>query len=301
MVAAWCASKATSYVCFSHHTLPTPEMSRNLKARVRMRELKTAGEAARAGGEVLMKYFRTGVIASHKNDTETYNLVSIADVEAERAIVDVIRRAFPDHAVLGEESHHDDANSEHLWVVDPLDGTTNFIHGIPHFAVSIAYYHQGKPKCGVVFNPSRDDWYEATAGGGAFHNGQPASVCQSETLDKVLVGVGFYYDRGEMMEATLAAVRDLFYAQIHGIRRFGTAALDLAQVGCGLFGAYFEYQLSPWDFAAGVLFVEEAGGCATTALGKPLPLRKTDVLASNKLLHDRVQRIVGPHLPESMW
>ena len=265
-----------------------------------MRELNIAGEAARAGGEVLTKYFKTGIIADHKNDTETYNLVSVADIEAEQGIVDVIRREFPDHAVLGEESHHDDVHAEHLWVVDPLDGTTNFIHGIPHYAVSIAYYHRGKAKCGVVFNPSRDDWYEATAGGGAFHNGKRVSVCESEALDKVLVGVGFYYDRGEMMEATLTAIRDLFRAQIHGIRRFGTAALDLAQVGCGLFGAYFEYQLSPWDFAAGVLFVEEAGGRVTTALGQPLPLRKTDLLASNGRLHDQVQRIVGPYLPESM-
>lgn len=265
-----------------------------------MSELSTAGLAARAGGDVLAKYFQSGVIASHKNDSETYNLVSVADVEAEQAIVDVIRREFPTHAVLGEESHHDDVNAEHLWIVDPLDGTNNFVHGIPHYAVSIGYYHRSKPKCGVIFNPSRDDWYEATAGGGAFHNGKRVRVCDSESLDKVMVGVGFYYDRGEMMEATLAAVRDLFYAQIHGIRRFGTAALDLAQVGCGLFGAYFEYQLSPWDYAAGVLFVEEAGGLVTTALGDPLPLRKTDLLASNGKLHDSVRQIVGPHLPAAM-
>lgn len=265
-----------------------------------MRELETAGKAARAGGEVLMKFFREGVVAEQKNDTETYNLVSAADIEAEQAIVDVIRREFPGHAVLGEESHHDDVRAEHLWVVDPLDGTTNFVHGIPHYAVSIAYYHHGKPKCGVVFNPSRDDWYEATAGSGAYHNGRPAHVCKSETLDKVLVGVGFYYDRGEMMEATLDAVRDLFHAQIHGIRRFGTAALDLAQVGCGLFGGYFEYQLSPWDFAAGALFVEEAGGRVTTCLGEPLPLRKTDLLASNIPLYDELQALVGKHLPDAM-
>ncbi|MBC8354284.1 MAG: inositol monophosphatase [Planctomycetes bacterium] len=266
----------------------------------RMQELNTAGDAARAGGEVLVKYFRTGVVADHKGDSETYNLVSIADVEAEQAIVEVIRRKFPDHAVLGEESHHDDVQSEHLWVVDPLDGTNNFVHGIPHYAVSIAYYHRGKPKCGVIFNPSRGDWYEATADGGAFHNGQQVRVCDSGTLDEVIVSVGFYYDRGEMMEATLAAVRDLFYAQIHGIRRFGTAALDLAQVGCGLFGAFFEYQLSPWDFAAGVLFVEEAGGRVTTCLGEPVPLQKSDLLVSNGKLHEQLQGIVGPHLPDSM-
>ncbi len=263
-----------------------------------MNQLSIAGEAARAGGEVLAKYFNAGVVGDQKNDDESYNLVSVADVEAEQAIVNVIRRAFPEHSVLGEESHHDDVEAEHLWVVDPLDGTTNFLHGIPHYAVSIAYYHRGVAQCGVVFNPSRNDWYEATAGGGAFHNGKVASVCEDEALDKVLVSVGFYYDRGEMMEATLAAIRDLFYEQIHGIRRFGTAALDLAQVGCGLFGAYFEYQLSPWDFAAGVLFVEQAGGRVTTCSGGSLPLTKTDVLASNSRLHDRVRAIVEPHLPK---
>jgi myo-inositol-1(or 4)-monophosphatase len=265
-----------------------------------MHELETAGEAARAGGEILSKYFREGVVIEQKSDDESYNLVSVADVEAEQAIVDVIRRKFPDHSVLGEESHHDDVNAEHLWIVDPLDGTNNFVHGIPHYAVSIAYYHQGKPKCGVIFNPSRDDWYEATAGGGAFQNGQQVGVSKADSLDKAIVSVGFYYDRGEMMEATLSAVRDLFRAQIHGIRRFGTASLDLAQVGCGLFGAYFEYQLSPWDYAAGVLFVEEAGGRVSNCFGETLPLKKTHLLASNTRLHAQVQAIVGPHLPESM-
>ena len=265
-----------------------------------MSYLSIAGDAARAGGEVLAKYFAEGVVVDQKNDAESYNLVSVADVEAEQAIVDVIRRKFPDHSVLGEESHHDDVRAEHLWVVDPLDGTNNFVHGIPHYAVSIAYYHHGVGQCGVVFNPSRNDWYEATAGGGAFHNGSPANVCRDDALDKVLVSVGFYYDRGKMMEATLAAIGDLFREQIHGIRRFGTAALDLIQVGCGLFGGYFEYQLSPWDFAAGVLFVEEAGGRVTTCLGKPLPLKKTDVLATNSRLHDRISAIVGPHLPSDL-
>ncbi len=262
-----------------------------------MHEMDVAVNAARAGGEVLKKHFLAGVVASHKYETQTHNLVSVADVEAEQTIVNLIRQTFPKHSVLGEESHHDDAGAEHLWVVDPLDGTNNFVHGIPHFAVSIAYYFQGRAQVGVVYNPLRDDWYTAAAGGGAFYNGTRVSVAAHTQLNQALVGVGFYYDRGAMMEATLTAIRDLFHSQIHGIRRFGTAALDLAQVGCGQFGAYFEYQLHPWDFAAGVLFVTEAGGRVTTCSGGAVPLAKTDLLASNSHLHDEIAAIVGRHWP----
>jgi len=260
-----------------------------------MLELPTAQAAARAGGEVLARYFHTGVAANQKQGEATYNLVSTADIEAEHAIVEVLRRKFPEHAILGEETARATPDSEHLWIVDPLDGTNNFVHGIPHFAVSIAYYRGGQAQCGVIFNPARDDWFEAIRGAGAFYNGRRAAVCPETTLDQVLIGVGFYYDRGAMMEATLAAVRDLFRQQIHGIRRFGTASLDLVQLGCGMFGGYFEYELSPWDFAAGRLFVEEAGGRVTTCLNQALPISKTSLLASNGVLHDAIQRIVGPH------
>lgn len=120
-------------------------------------------------------------------------------------------------------------------------------------------------------------------------------IDQGEWLDETLIGVGFYYDRGAMMEATLAAIRDLFHQNIHGVRRFGTAALDLCHVGCGLYGAFFEYQLSPWDFAAGRLFVEEAGGKVTTCRGDVLPIEQTSVLASNGTLHAAVLEIVRRH------
>ena len=260
-----------------------------------MSELEIAKAAARAGGEVVARYFRDGA-AVHSNKEQSYNLVSDADVESEQAIVSVIRDAFPDHAVLGEESHRGDTKAEHLWIIDPLDGTNNFAHNIPHFAVSIAYYHGGEPCCGVIHNPVRDDWYEAVRGAGAFYNGNRARVAEHFRLNEVLVGVGFYYDRGVMMEATLAAIRDLFRQDIHGIRRFGTASLDLVQVGLGMFGAYFEYELSPWDFAAGRLFVEQAGGRVTTCTGDPLPLANTSVLASNGRLHSAVLEIVDSHV-----
>jgi myo-inositol-1(or 4)-monophosphatase len=193
-----------------------------------MTELEIARAAARNGGAVLMDYWQHGFSSREKTNA---GFVTDADLASEKLIVETILRERPDHAVLGEEAHAADVAAEHLWIVDPLDGTTNYAHQLPHFAVSVAYYHRGVPQCGVVWNPARDDWYEATRGEGAWHNGQRAQVSDATRLDQVLMGVGFYYDRGAMMEATLAAIADLFRQQIHGIRRFGTAALDLCPVG----------------------------------------------------------------------
>ena len=258
-----------------------------------MKQLEVAQHAAQVGGAVLSKYFRQSFDVRMK---QACDLVTTADVEAEHAIADVIRAAFPDDAILGEESYSSDVSAERLWVVDPLDGTTNFAHGIPHFAVSIGYYEGGEAVCGVVLNPARDDVYHAVRGEGAFGNGERLQVADHQSLSESLVGVGFYYDRGAMMRATLDSIADLFGQQIHGIRRFGTASLDLAQVASGMFGAFFEYELSPWDFAAGRLLVEEAGGRINTCRGEALPLAKTSVLASNGILHDSVQSIVERHL-----
>ena len=258
------------------------------------RELIVAEEAANAAGSILRRHYRDGVVMRNK---DVANLVSDADVEAEDAVVEVIRRYFPDHEVLGEESHQGRVGAEHLWVVDPLDGTANFAHKIPHIAVSIAYYHHGRPEIGVVYNPMTDDWYVAVKGQGATHNGQSVGVSEHTRLDETMVGVGFPYDRGALMEATLAAIGDVIRHEVHGVRRFGTAALDLCMVGTGLFGAYFEYQLSPWDYAAGRLFVEEAGGKVTDARGGSLSLTKTSVLATNGRLHKATLAIVLPHHP----
>ena len=255
-----------------------------------MREFEIANEAANAGAVRLMQTFGHDRSVRSKAGVD---LVSDADLQSEQTIVRIIRETFPDDEVLGEEGHAADVTAERLWVIDPLDGTTNYAHSIPHFAVSIAFYESGRPQCGVVFNPARGDRYTAIAGEGALRNGERVQVSTASSLGEVLVGVGFYYDRGAMMEATLAAVHGLFKQQIHGIRRFGTAALDLCQVGMGMYGAFFEYQLSPWDFAAGRLFVEEAGGRVTTCHGEPLPLEKTSVLASNGQLHEAVLAIVG--------
>ncbi len=249
--------------------------------------------AAREAARILSRFFDEGFNVRLKGVSD---MVTDADVASERRIAAVIREAFPDHAILGEEENSGDVTAEHLWVIDPLDGTTNFAHHIPHFAVSIAYLHHGKAECGVILNPIRDDLYVARRGHGATHNGKPIHVGPQKDLNEVLLGIGFAYDRGAMMEATLAAVGDCFRQQIHGVRRFGTASLDLAHVASGLYGAFFEYQLSPWDFAAGQLLVEEAGGVVTTCDGQVPPIRKTTLLASNGLLHDQLLPIVEKHM-----
>lgn len=246
--------------------------------------LHTAKLAAERAGKILMRYFEDGVDLRTKSSS--VDLVSDADVGAERAIAEIIQKEFPGHQILGEEENSGDTSAEHLWIVDPLDGTTNFAHGIPHFAVSIAYYHHGVAQLGVIFNPARNDWYVAQKGLGATHNEQPITVGSQSSLNEVIIGTGFFYDRGAMMRQTLNAIEQLFLQQIRGIRRFGTASLDLAAVACGSFGGFFEYELKPWDFAAGRLLIEEAGGRVSNCLGQELPLEATSMLASNGALHD---------------
>jgi len=255
-------------------------------------EMALAQAAAKAAGTLLLEYQQSGFTIREKR---TSDLVSEADIASEKLILDQIRARFPDHTILAEESRTElQAGDvpEHLWIVDPLDGTTNFAHGIPHFAVSIAYYRQGIAECGVVFNPARNDWYVAARGAGAWYQAERLQVGPQQSLTDCLVGLGFYYDRGAMMEATLATIHQLFKTGIHGVRRFGTASLDLAHVARGFYGVYFEYQLSPWDFAAGRLLVEEAGGKVTTARGDALPLKTGSVLASNTSLHSRMLEII---------
>ncbi len=260
--------------------------------------LDTAVEAAKIGGGILRRYFDEGVSIRDKSSGggKSYDLVSDADEESEAAIEELLRARYPGHELLGEESlQSGDASAEHLWIIDPLDGTNNFAHRIEHFAVSIGYYQSGVAMAGAVFNPVTDDWHTATRGGGAFRNGKPVCVSPVTTLGQAMIGCGFYYDRGEMMRSTLAAIEECFSHDIHGIRRFGTASLDLCMVGCGKLDAFFEYQLSPWDFGAGALFLTEAGGTITDAKGDPLPIKKSSVLATNSALHASMQEIVAKH------
>lgn len=250
-------------------------------------------EAAKQSSQVLKDCFRTKLRIETKG---LANFVTQADLTAEKVIVDAIRGSFPDHAIISEESHSDRADSSDLWIVDPLDGTSNFMHGIPHFAVSIGYYRNGKPELAIVCNPISNDWYIAVQGQGAWHNGVRMQVDEATNIDQALIVCGFYYDRGKMMQATLDTIGDLFRNNIHGMRRFGAAALDLCNVANGQFGLFFEYKLHPWDYAAGQLILSEAGGLTTDCNRQPLPLSSTSsICATNGALHDQALAIIGPH------
>lgn len=262
--------------------------------------LDVATKAALAGGQILADHAKRGVTMRNKSADggKTYDLVSDADVESEQMIVKQIRDTFPDHEIIGEEGQSGDAAAEHLWIIDPLDGTNNYAHGVPHYAVSIGYYFRGTPTVGVIYNVPIGIMYTAVLGEGAHvTNAQGITTrvyCGDQTsLGDVLVGCGFYYDRGDVMRRTLHSIEKLFDCDIHGIRRFGTASLDLAMVGTGMFGAFFEYELSPWDFAAGILFVTEAGGIVTTTSGENVPIGKSSLLASAAGIHQQVLNIVS--------
>ena len=265
-------------------------------------QLKVALRAAEAAGCLINDFFRTEFQANVKQTGgQTAGLVTEADTAAEQAILQVVKDAFPADRILAEETAADliasGETNEDLWVIDPLDGTNNFAHGIPHFSISIACFRQGQPFCGVVFDPLHDDWYVAQRGEGAWHNRQRVHVNEQTDLSETMIAVGFYYDRGDMMRATLAAMEDFFNLQVHGIRRMGSAALDLVSVAAGRFGVYYEYLLSPWDFAAAWLFLQEAGGIITDGHGNDLQLRPTSVLASNQHLFQQALGIVKRNHP----
>jgi myo-inositol-1(or 4)-monophosphatase len=265
-------------------------------------EIQIAIGAAKSGAKRIMHHF-AGPSAHQRKASrgEPAGLVTVADMESEQAIIETIRDRFPNDRFLSEEDttvHVDSVwNASRLWVIDPLDGTNNFAHAIPHFAVSIALWSGGRPVLGVVHAPNTNRWFIAGAGQGAWSNGSRMRVNDHGRLDETMIATGFYYDRGAMMEATLRTIADLFRKDIQGIRRFGAASLDLVGVGMGQFGGYFEYRLSPWDFAASALIVEEAGGRVSDCNGRPLSLHSPNVLATNDRLHASMLEIIQSHWP----
>jgi myo-inositol-1(or 4)-monophosphatase len=240
--------------------------------------------AADEAGKIICGYFNTGVEVMEKSSN---NLVTRADLESEERIVSSIKKTYPNHSFLAEENHpaHSIA-PDHLWIIDPLDGTTNFAHGIPHFCVSIAYAHHGDVKMGLVYDPIRKESFYAIPGHGAFLNDMKIGVSRCDALDKSVIATGFYYDRGALMEKTLETVHALFKQNIRDIRRTGSAALDMCWVACGRFDGYFEYRLFPWDFSAAMLIVREAGGVCVDKTGRPLGVTSENVVASNAAISE---------------
>ena len=249
---------------------------------------------ARAGADGLMPYWRS-LDASQIDEKSRNDLVTVADRASETAILDAIGRRYPDHAVLAEESgwtRRDD--SRPTWIVDPLDGTTNFVHGIPQFAVSVAVAVSGRVDYGVIFDPVKDDLFRASRDGGATWNGRRCRVTRRDSLDGAVIATGFPFKAHELLDPYLAIFREVFL-RCKAIRRPGAAALDLAYTAAGLFDGFFEFRLSPWDVAAGALLVEEAGGAVSDMDGGDDFLSSGDMLCGTAGVHAELLDIVRPH------
>lgn len=245
--------------------------------------LQTALSIAKDAGEVLLQFL--GQLKDVREKSAAGDLVTEADHASEKIILTALKRAFPEHTILSEESGlHPIEGSDFIWSVDPLDGTTNYTHGIPFFAVSIALLFRGEPIVGVVHNPFLSETFSATKGGGATRNEVKIQVSQVPTLNKAVLATGFAYDRRDTPDNNYAEFCYLT-AQTQGVRRMGSAALDLAYVAMGRFDGFWERGLRPWDISAGIVIVREAGGVVSSYENEPLILDSGRILASNGLIH----------------
>ena len=251
-----------------------------------------AKKAALAAREVQMKGLREGTEIRTKAAPQ--DLVTAADVESERVIAKTVAEAFPHHNLMGEEGGDRGLTSDWLWVVDPIDGTTNYSRHIPYFSTSIAVYHKGRPVFGLVANPVVDETFFAVEGQGAFLNDAPIQASRATAFTEALMITGFYYDRGLNIDLTLGAIRKLYDRGIMGIRRFGSAALDLCYLGAGRADGYFEIGLNAWDFAAGAFIAQTAGAIVTDAAGAALSLKKSYVVAGAPALHPIMLQDLAP-------
>jgi len=245
---------------------------------------------ARAGARVLMEYWgRRGVIPIHEKGRNDF--VTIADRRAEEAIVSLIRDRFPDHSIMAEESSPTTGTSGFRWYIDPLDGTTNFIHGYPLFCVSVGLADPQGMRAAAVFDPVRDELFTATRGGGAFLNGRPIAASPVEKLSQGLLVTGFPFRSLDRLDEYLGSFRSFILGSA-GIRRDGSAALNLAYVACGRYDGFWEMSLSPWDVAAGSLIVREAGGTVTDFHGRGDYLESGDIVAASANVHPSMLRII---------
>jgi len=264
--------------------------------------LHTAVEGARAGGEVLRRLFRDpSLVADAKG---VHDFVSRADRESEAAVVAAIRRRHPDHRIVAEEGGLVSAGprgggDDHEWLVDPLDGTTNFLEGLPVFCVSIACRRGGEIVAGAVLDPLRDDLFTARRGGGAAWNGQPMAVGERPGLDGAFLATGYPFKAKDALDAYLGVFRAALL-RAKAIRRCGAAALDLAYVAAGIYDGFFEFRLSAWDLAAGVLLIEEAGGTVSDLDGGRRMLDGGNILAGTPGVHRDLLAVVAEHASEAL-
>jgi len=247
--------------------------------------MEFAIETAYAAGKIQKEnYEKRGLVVRHKG---LIDLVTEVDVECEKLITSAISKKYPDHDILAEEGTDVKSGGGYAWYIDPLDGTTNYAHGFPFFAPSIALAYKGEAVAGAVYDAMRDEMFSGIKGGGAFLNGTRIAVSEVDNMDNALLGTGFPYDLRTNKDNNVENFNRVVL-RCQAIRRAGAAALDLCYVACGRFDGFWEQWLYPWDMAAGALFVSEAGGTVTDMKGKPLDLFGKAICAANKGIHPKL-------------
>jgi len=249
--------------------------------------LNFAVETAREAGQILLEKFGRKISITKKGDI---NLVTEADFASEKHIIERIKSHYPKHSILAEESGASDIENEWKWIIDPLDGTTNYAHGYPCWCVTIAAEHRGEIVLGVTFDPTRDELFAAEKGGGATLNGRRIRVSETEKLSEALLVTGFPYNAKD--RADFARHFTEFVHKARGIRRDGSAAIDMAYVACGRFDGFWEEGLNPWDVAAGVLLIEEAGGRVSYYDDSPFSIYAPPICADNNLIHAEMLEVL---------
>lgn len=261
--------------------------------------LDIATEAALDAGAIVQSYW--GNLNAIEEKGRPGDLVTAADKASEKAILEVLRRHVPEHGILAEESGNlGDSSSQYLWAIDPLDGTTNFAHQYPPFGVSVGLLIDGIPQVGVVFDPFHNELFRAATGLGATRNRQPIQVSQTAELRNSLLVTGFAYDRRETPDNNYAEFCHLTHLT-QGVRRSGSASIDLCYVSCGRLDGYWERGLSPWDLAAGVVILSEAGGKITAYDGSPWKIESGRILATNGKLHESLSQELLQVKPLERW
>ena len=240
--------------------------------------LNIAVRAARRAGSIINRASLSGG-ALQVRSKRANDFVTQVDGAAEEAVIDIVRKSYPDHGFIAEESGESTPDAEYLWIIDPLDGTTNFIHGFPQYAVSIAVQRRGALEHAVVYDPTKNELFTASKGRGAFLNDRRIRVSKCLKLDDALVGTGFPFKELGRLDLYMRQLQ-LFMSRSSGVRRAGAAALDLAYVACGRLDAFWELGLSKWDMAAGALLIQEAGGLVTDLSGEQNFMATGDVVAA---------------------
>jgi myo-inositol-1(or 4)-monophosphatase len=253
--------------------------------------LNIAVKAARRAGQIINRAsLDLDLVQVSKKQHNDF--VTEVDKASEAAIIDTLKTAYPDHAILAEESGESDNESEFQWIIDPLDGTTNFAHQYPFFCVSIGFEQDGKILCGAVYDPWRDEMFSGGRGMGAFVNNEPLRVSDAQTLRSALIMTGFPYGFREKIR-TIMSQFEAFMMESQGVRRGGSAALDLCYTALGRVDGFWEMDLHPWDTAAGLVILEEAGGRVTDFAGNPFSIYGKQILASNGSIHEEMRKVLG--------